>query len=160
MRPVIALLSFLLVIPGCKESNKMFVEKYDDEDFEKYINTTIFFRSGDNDGGIILFAYDGRDKNNGAYIITIDKSNKIIKKTDTKLIKNSTLVDTARLKELSLDFLKYPINLLSVDSNYNVLINLKNNERPNLIRFSDIKFKNGKYKSWKHIKDNWYETHY
>lgn len=150
---------FTLSCNSSMDKNKDFVDKYNNENFNDFINTAIHFRSSDNQGGLIIFANDNKqpDLNNGVYIITIDKEKETIKKTDCTLLKDSSIIDKRRLENLALKFLKYPINFLSVDKHSNVLINLKANERPNLIRFADIKYKTNEYKDWVLIKDNWYQ---
>ena len=142
------------------DSYKKFVEQYKDENFELFKNTSLFIRSIASNGSEIVFAYDetiSPDLNNGAYVITIDEIKKEIKNTSCHLMKDSLIVDRKRLDKLAIKFIEYPIGYLSVDSSSNVLINLNANKSPNLIRFSDLKYKTEKYKEWKQIKDNWYE---
>jgi len=140
---------------------RKFVEQYKDENFEVFKNTSMFIRSAASDGGKIIFAYDepiSSTLNNGAYVITIDDTRKKIKNTSCHLMKDSTVVDKEKLERLVIKFIEYPISYLGVDSSNNVFINLKVNESPDLIRFSDLKYKTEKYKNWKRVKENWYEN--
>lgn len=149
---------------GCTApmSNKDFVEKCNLENFEVFKNTSMFIRSGAHDGGIIVFAYDETippSLDNGAYVIHVNDKEKRIISASCHLMKDSTIVDKKRLQQLVLKFIEYPIGYLDVDSNNNVLINLRANTSPNLVRFSDKKYKEKEavYRNWKPIKDNWYE---
>lgn len=163
MRYLFLVMLNLTMIFSCnrKDDNyKKFVEQYSNENFESFKNTSLFIRSVASNGGKIIFAYDetiSSELNNGAYVITIDESKKEIKNTSCHLMKDSLIADRKKLDKLAIKFIEYPVGYLSVDSNSNVLINQKVNESPDLIRFSDLKYKTDKYKEWKQLKDNWYE---
>lgn len=148
---------------GCFSQKNMssdFIKKYGGENFAEFNNTSIFVRSSINDSDEIIFAYDDKldpKLNNGAYVITLNRVQKKIKNASCHLMKDSTIVNKEKLEKLALKFIEYQIGYLSVDSSSNVLINIRANKSPNLIRFSDMKYKTEKYKDWKLIKDNWYE---
>jgi hypothetical protein len=149
---------------GCNDHSNMnseFVKKFGNESFDEFKNTSMFIRSGDRDGGLIIFTYDNKippDLNNGAYIVTVDWKKKKIKSTSCHLMKDSTIADRQKLEKLALKLIEYPIDYLSVDSSNNVFISLRMNVRPDLVRFSNLKYKTDKYKEWKQVKDNWYEN--
>jgi hypothetical protein len=163
MRYLFLAIFYLATMFSCsrkEDKYKKFVEQYKDENFEVFKNTSMFIRGAASDGGEIVFAYDepiSSTLNNGAYVITIDDTRKKIKNTSCHLMKDSTVVDKKKLERLVIKFIEYPISYLGVDSSNNVFINLKINESPDLIRFSDLKYKTEKYKNWKQIKGNWYE---
>lgn len=158
----------ILLLMGCNskaETNRKFVMYYEKENFDEFKNSSFLIRSGDNSGGIIIFAYDYglytdtvNNPNVHPYIITIDRRSLQIKRTSCHLMNSdSTEINKEKLEKLSQRFLKYNINSLKVDSNKNVIISLRYDERPNLIRFSNLKFKSSRYDSWEHVKDNWYQ---
>lgn len=152
-----------IVFIGCNTmDNKKFVEIYGNSDFSAFKNTSMFIRDNDIiNGDEIIFAYDGAipsSLNNGAYVITMDNKKEVIRKTSCHLMKDSTIADKKKLERLALQFIKYPIGNLSVDSNNNVLISLRANTSTDLIRFSDTKYKHPKYDTWVQIKDNWYKN--
>ena len=158
----IAILFILLIACSSKSDiNKKFVLKYGKENFDEFRNTAFLIRSSDYNGGIIIFAYDYRLNPNSdtirPYIITVDEKSSQIKNISCHLMKDSTKVDRKGLEKLEFRFRKYPIQSLYVDSNNNVLINLKYGDRPNLIKFSELKFKSNRYDGWEQIKDNWYQ---
>ena len=157
-----ALLAVLLL--GCNslsDTNSEFVKKFVNENFDKFKNTSMFIRSGDREGGLIIFTYDDKiqpDLNNGAYIVTVDYKQKKNKSTSCHLMNDSTIMDRQKLEKLALKFIEYSIDYLGVDSVNNVSICLRMNTRPDLVHFSDLKYKTDKYKKWKQVKDNWYEN--
>lgn len=161
MRYLFLVIFNLVTIFSCnrKDDNYKLIEQYKNENFESFKNTTLFIRSAASNGGEIIFAYDETippELNNGAYVITIDKTKREIKNASCHLMKDSTIADRKRLESLALKFIDYPIGYLSVDSNNNVLINLNANESPDLIRFADMKYKVEKFKNWKQLDGNWY----
>ncbi len=163
MRYIFLALFYLTTLLSCNREDEKyvkFVEQYKDENFEAFKNTSMFARSEDHDGGDIIFAYEepiSSSLNNGAYVITIDNIKKEIKSTSCHLMKDSTIVDRKKLERLAIKFIEYPIGYLSVDSNNNVLINLRLNASPNLIRFSDLIYKTEKFREWKKVVDYWYK---
>lgn len=142
-----------------KSYNIEFIKKHGTETFGDFINTGIAVRNFDANGNIILFIGDLQNTNiNGPYIVKIDTIRDIIIETSCKLLKDSSLVDKEKFNDLALKFMSYDINYLKVDTNNNVFINVMYNERPSLIRFSNLKYKTGIYKEdWKLISSNWYE---
>jgi len=139
--------------------NAEFVNKYENESFDAFINTGFLIRSGDMEGNLVIFiSIDFKNASNkGPYVVTVEKETGVIKKTSTDLISDSISFDKEAIHKLLPEFLKYKIYSLSVDENKNVYIRLREAERPTLIRFSDMKYKTDKYKDWKQIKGNWYE---
>jgi hypothetical protein len=61
------------------------------------------------------------------------------------------------LNNLAIDFLSYNVESLKVDSNQNVFIGLISREKPDLVRFSNEKYKTIYYNDgWVKVKGNWY----
>ena len=139
-------------------SNRDFVSKYQNKNFDNFKNTWIVIRGYNEEGNPIVFmAYDS--SKDGPYIVTIDSKTNTIKKTSCHLMKDSINIDRNALDQLAMEFLKYHVYLLRVDKAGNVYVSLRTNERPTLIRFSDEKYITETYKNdWKRIKDNWFES--
>jgi hypothetical protein len=149
------------ILQGCMVSlSQKFVSKYGNEKFDEFTNKGIAVRGHDSRNVLLLFVSDDLEnaENKGPYIVGIDKNSTLIKKTDLHLMTDTSNVDTSILNKLALKFMEYHVQKLSVDKKGNVYIGLRSNERPDLIYFSDLKYKTDMYKQWKHIKDNWYES--
>jgi hypothetical protein len=156
----IVFLSLIIALAGCNRylDNAEFVEKYENENFDEFKNTCIYFRSGnvDGTGGIYFASYYTAD--NGIYIIDINRRTNTVISTSTNLLrKRISKTDLKKLKKLTLKFITYPMPLMTVDSNGNVYISMMPNSPSGLARFSDLKYKTKKYNSWTHIKGNWYQ---
>jgi len=144
-----------------RNSNKDFVNKYFNENFENFKNKGVVIRGYDNERNPMLFISSDLEKasENGPYIVTIDSKTSTIKKTSCHLMKDSINTDRNALDQLAMEFLKYHVHLLKVDKAGNVYVSLRTNERPTLIRFSDEKYITETYKNdWEKIKDNWFES--
>lgn len=154
----------LLVLNSCvgdmEKYNAEFVNKYENENFDAYINTSFLIRSGDMEGNLVIFiSIDFKNAaNKGPYVVTVEKETGVIKKTSIDLISDSVSFDKEAIHKLLADFLKYKVYSLSVDENRNIYVRLREADRPTLIRFSDMKYKIEQYKDWKQIKGNWYEN--
>jgi hypothetical protein len=152
----------MATIYGCRMQpiNENFVELYNTENFDKFRLTSFFVRGHNSQGERIIFAYDEEVppvKNNGAYLIEYNIERKIITSTSCRLMKDSSIVDVKKLDSLVGKFVEYQINYLQVDSNNNVFVNVSSNEEPNLVRFSDLKYKSVKYDKWRQLSLNWFE---
>ena len=124
------------------QTNQSFAEKYVNEDFSEFINTGIHVRGTDEYGDVILFVnldLKSADKK-GPVIIYINRATNTVRETSFKLSDDSVNVDQIKLHKLSIRFLKYKVFSLSVDSNKNVFLGLKESDRPTLARFSDSKY--------------------
>jgi lipopolysaccharide export LptBFGC system permease protein LptF len=160
------LMYFLFIVMATNHScrlhpiNENFVKLYNTENFEKFRLTTFFIRGHNSQGQSIVFAYDEKVppvKNNGAYVIEYDIERKIISSTNCRLMKDSSIVDVNKLERLVDEFVKYQVNYLQVDSNNNVFVSVYSNEEPDLVRFSDLKYKSVKYDKWRQLNFNWFE---
>ena len=140
--------------------NIEFVDKYNNENFDAFINTGFLIRSGDRKGNLQIFVNTDfkNASNNGPYVITIEKETGVIKNTSCHLMKDSSSFDREAIHKLTLKFLEYKVYSLAVDENKNIYVRLREAERPTLVRFSDAKYITEEYrKDWKQIKSNWYE---
>lgn len=144
---------------GRYESEKDFIKKYGNENFDIFINTSFLIRGTDEEGDPIIFA-NMNFKNayyEGPYIMTIEKETGSIKNSSFKLMNDSLNFNKKGAHDLALRFLKYRIYSIAVDENRNVYIRLKYGERPALVRFSDSDFISEEYeKQWKNLGGNWY----
>ncbi|NLR80523.1 hypothetical protein [Chitinophaga eiseniae] len=101
----------------------------------------------------------GKKGNDGPFIVYIDEDLKSVVKTNTDLMTDTINIDKTSLQQLAIRFLSYNVKSLKVDANGNVFIGLLNNERPDLVRFSDEKHRTVYYKQgWAKVKGNWYKT--
>ena len=154
--------SLLIGIFSCSESGyKKFINKYNAEDFSPYINTGIVIRGHDNkDHSLVLFIdidlYGV--KNDGPYIVRINKESRKVIGTSTHLMADTSNLDSLLLQKLALKFVTYHINSLKVDLKGNVFIGIENSDKPDLIRFAT---KSGmpdyNRNDWVKMKDNWYK---
>jgi hypothetical protein len=141
-----------------ERANKAFIEKYEKENFDAFINTSVFVRSKDKDGDIMVFVGDLEKEECGApFIVTVYQESKKVKSTSRHLLKDTCEVDEERMIKLALKYREYGIGFLKVYENRNAFFNVVEAERPTLIRFSDMKYKTEEYKDWKQVKGNWYE---
>ena len=153
-----------MLLVGCNiQDNESFVKKYENEDFNAFVNTGIHHRGVDEFGDPVLFVSDDLKNANrkGPIIIVVNRKTNSIKETSFKLSKDSLNVDQIRLHQLALKFLKYKVFSLMVDSDNNVFLRLSETDNPTLARFSDPKFITtaDSFKgNWKHLKGSWYKT--
>jgi len=138
--------------------NRRFVNKYFNENFDDFKNTSIFIRGGDSAGHLVLFIGCDMKHNKGLYTIVFDDKKNEIVSTDTHLMLDSSGLDKTAINRLAVRFMKYNLNCLAVDSNGNVDARTEYSERPVLIRFSDKKYITGAYKDWRKLKGLWYEN--
>jgi hypothetical protein len=149
----------VLLSAGCENPNKEFVEKHEDENFDTFTNRSFLIRSADREGNLQIFvATDKKNAfDNGPYVVTVEKKTGAIKKASTHLMSDTSSLDREQIHGLIPIFLEYKVYSLSVDTDQNVYVRLKEADRPTLIRFSDMKHKTKEYKDWKQVKGNWYE---
>lgn len=139
--------------------NAEFVNKYENENFDAFVNTGFLIRSNREGSLVIYISTDFKNAaNKGPYVVTVEKETGVIKKTSTDLISDSVSFDKEAMHKLLPEFLKYKVYSLSVDENRNVYVRLREADKPTLIRFSDMKYKTEQYKDWEQIKSNWYEN--
>lgn len=144
---------------GCTANrSRQFVGKYERENFSDFGNKSVYIRGGD--GGDVLDLFVSTDLENarhiGPYIVSVNKRSKVVVSSGKHLLGDSVLVDTAALQQLAIKFLNYEVVALAVDKNKNVYVGLKSNEKFDLVRFSDLQYKDANYRDWKHIQANWY----
>lgn len=148
---------FVLIL-SCqnRESEKEFILKYGDSNFDFFKNTSIHIRGFDGNGNpIILFNYDN-DGCEAPFIVKIDVNGLPIG-LDDKLTKRNCISDTLRVLDQVKEYLKYNVCLLSVDDNGTVKVNVDEISTPDLIRVTDRSYLT-KYQreNWQNIKGNWY----
>ncbi|MBS0030027.1 hypothetical protein ACTJJ0_21310 [Chitinophaga sp. 22321] len=154
----IAILFLALCSCGTRRQEQ-FVDKYADADFTAFINKCVYFRGRDKEQLLILFVDNdlSEEKNDGPFIVYVDEDSKKVVKTSTVLMKDTININKTSLERLAIHFLSYHVRSLKVDTNGNVFIGLLNEEKPDLIRFSDEKYRTGFYKEgWSKVKGNWY----
>ena len=143
-----------------RDSNKEFVKKHKDENFDAFINTSFLIRSIDEKGNLIVFVSTDFENayNEGPYIMTVEKGTGRIIDTSFRLRKDSINFKKDDINSLVLKFLEYNVYSLAVDKSGNVYFRLREAEKPTLIRFSDSNRMNEEYrKNWRKIEGNWYE---
>lgn len=140
--------------------NSKFIEIYENENFDSFVNKGILIRNFDKDNDPVIYVCTDLQNafNNGPYIVVIDRKTERIKSSSTNLMSDSSNLDKLAMNKLALKFLKYKIRLLKVDRFKNVFINIFKSEEPTLVRFSNLKYKTGQYKTgWIKINKYWYE---
>lgn len=149
----------LPLLVGCLNLNKGFVEKYENENFSSFKNRSFLIRNISRDGNMEIFVSVNiiNASKNGPYVVTVNKESGRIVETSTHLMSDTSELVKEEIHNLIPIFLKYKIYSLLVDSNDNVFIRLREIDNPDLIRFSDKKYKTKEYNGWKNIKGNWYE---
>ena len=154
----------LVVLANCSSGsdgcNLAFVKKNDKYNWDLFSNTAISTRGTDaNDNPVYFVSPDLRNASkSGPYIVTLSKKTGEVLKTSCHLMSDSTNFNKSKMNALVLSFVKIEIQTLKVDESGNVFININNPERPNLVKFSDLKYKTGQYeKDWKNVKGLWYE---
>jgi len=151
----------LLGFSSCGSNNEKynaeFVNRYENENFDPFINTGFLIRSRGEGNLVIFISTDFKNAAvKGPYVVTVEKETGVIKKTSTELISDSIDFDEEAMHKLIPLFLNYKVYSLSVDVNRNVYLRLREAEKPTLIRFSNIKYKTNQYNDWRQVKDNWY----
>lgn len=142
-------------------SNELFVEKYQHENFDVFLNKSFFIRDIDINKNPIVLAYDYKDSEKpcGFLSIIVDKDSNIIKSTTSILNSDNCYIEISKeIEFLAIKFVALNINRLRVDSNRNVFISILPGENVSrLIYFSDLKYKTEEYRKWRLISGNWYE---
>jgi len=147
---------------SCKTNDaRDFVNKHHNDDFNQFANTGFILRTFDEGNPVVFVSTNlANAYNQGPYIITVDAKDKsIIKENKTLMGHDSSFVNRDEIMGLTNKFLNYEIRWLSVDTIGNVFIGLSNIEKPDLIRFSNLRYKTEEYSDWKHIQDMWYSLH-
>lgn len=141
------------------ERNLRFIQKYENENFDIFINTGFLIRGRDQKGNYQIFVTVDSEKADtvGPYIITFDGQTKSILNSSSELMKESVDFDKDIINSLIPVFFKYNIFSLEVDKEKNVFIRVRSADKPTLIRFSDLKYKTQKYSKFKKLKGNWFE---
>ncbi|MBO9732283.1 MAG: hypothetical protein J7623_26815 [Chitinophaga sp.] len=159
-RFLLAVLFFPLFSCSSRQQ-EVFVKKYGHGDFTAFTNRCVYFRGRDKERSLILFIDNDLSVSgsNGPFIVYVNRDLKTVVKTSTRLMADTTNIDKVLLQQLAIRFLSYKVNILKVDTLGNVFIGLLNSERPDLIRFSNEKYKTIYYKDgWSNVKENWYRS--
>jgi hypothetical protein len=154
--------SISLTIYSCyndQEINKTFVEKYENENFEDFTCKGVSIRGGNNQQGVVVLVSNSYEKVGcrAPVGVILNRETGAFKSLNRDLLGDECEIDEKEMINLALKFIEYKVAVLAVDSNKNVLINISEAEAPNLIRFSDMKYKTQKFRRWKKIKGSWYE---
>jgi hypothetical protein len=163
------LISFFIIsiLQSCKAGdngafNAQFVKKYGHDSFAEFAGYSLTLRSYDGNGNAIILVYNNADTGGCQfpYRVIINRKSHEVKSSNRDWVDSNRvcLIDTARMVTLALKFEQYNIAHIDIDENNNVNIKtLLFEGAPNLMRFSDLKYKTLKYKEWKHVAENWYE---
>ena len=157
---IIILLFFGCMLISCQiRQFETFVDKHGTENFNEFRNKGFAIRNYDESNNAVVFISSdlNRADVNGPYIVSIDESSRVIKKTDLTLSLSKN-IDTNELNALALKFMEFKVQKLSVDSNGNIFIGIKSNDRADLIYFSDDNYRIRAYKNWKRLSGNWYRS--
>jgi hypothetical protein len=148
-------------ISNIEKHNINYVDKFEHENFDDFVNKSFFIRGFDKDGDPIIFVYDLTKKTRPCDLllgITINIKTKTIKKVDKSKLPDSCNIDEKTSCDLALRFYDYNINRLKVDENRNVYLSIMFKEKADyLVRFSDMKYKTEKYKDWEQLRGNWFQ---
>lgn len=155
--------SFLFLFGCMGQSDYVkFVDLHGDDDFGRFVNVSIYFRSLDENNNALYFISFVDDKCEAPYIVTVSKASGNPIKLDTKLREKNCGGQRSVMKEdifeLTRLFLTYQIRQLQVDSDSIVFINLGESEYPKLVKFSNT-INYSKLKEFsviRKIKKNWY----
>jgi hypothetical protein len=152
------LLVILSACAGKSRLNRDFVDAYEHHNFREFYNKSVLIRSYDRNGPIIFLSnYD--DTTNGPFAVTMDKSGQVLE-VNKKLLRNEKLVDSLEMINLARHFIKYKIQRIHVDSNGTAFMSLTNNDRDDLIKFSDekyIRLYDSEYRKKRRIRNLWFE---
>lgn len=160
-------LYFLIVIlffNSCshEKSEETFIQKFGNENFNSFVNYSLFVRGFDEDRDPIVLVYDNTKKIRPcdmSYGVIINRKTKSIKSVNRSYLPDSCGINEMVSKELAVKFLKYNINYLRVDSAMNIFVDVVFKEGPPILaRFSDANNIPLKYQSWKHLEGNWYKS--
>jgi len=155
--------SFLFLFGCIGQSDYVkFVDLHGDDDFGRFVNVSIYFRSLDENNNALYFISFVNDKCEAPYIVTVSKANGSPIKLDTKLRDKNCDAQGVVMKEDIFDmtrlFSSYKIRQLQVDSDSIVFVNLGESEYPKLIKFPNT-INHSKIKEFstvRKIKKNWY----
>jgi len=156
-------ISFILIASCSNDDDaiRTFVSSYQDEDFTTFTNSYVHIRGRDSNGDLIIFAgSDIEGECKSPLVITIDEGTKEIISTNNHLNLNegNCKADEEKMNKLALEFLEYKVGFIHVDKNNNAFFILNGEDRPNLVRFSNIKYKTSDFKDWRSIGKNWYQS--
>ena len=106
----ISILLIVIIFYSCstvKEYNVDFVNKHGQENYEAFNNISIIFRGLDSNGNVIIFISRLDDsKDNGPYIVTIDKQSMKVISTDYKLMTDTINFDFPKFENLAIKFVE------------------------------------------------------
>lgn len=156
--------SIMLCFNSCIEQSaeKVFLAKYEFEDFSQFKNVSIFIRGVDRERNPIIFVNaphlisDTSDI--GCYVVNLNKiSHQIIEAH--WMTEPHVETDTLKLRQLALTFIKYRVPRLKVDTMENVFVYMRDVETLALVRFVNKKElqKQDKKIKWVEIGHNWYK---
>lgn len=152
----------MLVFNSCigQSKEKMFIAKYELDNFSQFKGVDMAFRGSDKQGNFVIFGYAPHLINDtakvGYYVIILDKENYQTIKTELTRTEYYVNADTVKLQQLAQTFMKYKIPRLKVDEQENVFIYLKDFETLALARLeneSGMKYP----QKWINVKSNWYK---
>ena len=162
MRKLIIFCLIMLCFNSCIGPEKVFVAKYEFEDFSQFKNVCVFVRDVDGERNPIIFVdapHLVRDTSKeGCYGVTLNKKNYQVIKAGWA-VEYDVKADTLKLQHLAQTFMQYKIPRLQVDEQGNVFVYLKDVETLALVRFAnenELQKRNKEIK-WINIKHNWYK---
>lgn len=160
---------FSLLILSCETESKKsgantaFVKKHGHENFQKFKGFFISLRSYDWDGDPIVLIFKNPIDTGYCrfpYRVIVNHKSHEVKSADRNWLDSNSAcaIDTSLMIQQALEFVQYNITHIDIDEKNNINIKTQFFEGlPNLIHFSDMKYKTEKYKEWEHISGNWYE---
>lgn len=153
----------VLLFDSCmgQSKEKVFIAKYEFEDFSQFKGVDMALRGADKQGNFVVFGYAPhlvKDSSKiGYYIVILDKEN--YQAIESKLLRTTYYedADIIRLQQLAHAFMKYKIPRLDVDEQGNVFVYLKDFETLALARFMNESELQKYPRKWVRIKSNWYK---
>lgn len=155
----------ILYLNGCigQSKEKMFMVRYEFEDFTQFVGFDMIFRGTDKQGNFLIFGYGPIVKNDSSkelcnFAVRLDKNEYHAIETKWSLSQDCGGLDTLLLQQLAQNFMKYNIPRLSIDENGNVFVYLVDFETLTMARFVNerelLKYFD---QEWINIKNNWYK---
>lgn len=166
MLRLIAINSLMIILlNGCigQSKEKMFITKYEFEDFSQFVGFDMIFRGTDRQGNFLIFGYGPIVKNDSSkelcnFAVTLDKNDYHAIETKWSLSQDCVDLDTLLLQQLTQKFMKYDIPRLSIDENGNVFVYLVDFETLTMARFvNESELLKYHHQEWINIKNNWYK---
>ena len=165
MLRLIAINSLMIILlNGCigQSKEKMFITKYEFENFSQFEGFDIAFRGTDKQGNLVVFGYAPILKNDTSklihYVSTLDKNDYQVIETKLSLSEDYVDLDTLLFQQLAQKFMKYEISRLSVDEKGNVFVYLEDFEKLTMVQFiNESELLKYPHQKWINIKNNWYK---